>query len=275
MVDKSLARQVDSASGESRFMMLETIREYGLEKLAATEEEPLVRRTHAAYYLVLAEEGAEGADTERFEWRERLKVECDNIRAALRWLLETRDADWGLRFGAALFRFWEAGEHLSEGREFLRKLLALGDPQPTKIRARVLFAAGVLAGEQGDYAAGDLLIQDSLKICQELKDDAGTAVSLNALAVHARRRGDIAASRPLLEESVRLWRDSGDKVAIAKALSNLANVVKMQGDFSTARSLYEDSLSTFRELEDRTGIAWSLNHLGDIAALSGQPAHVQ
>jgi predicted ATPase len=270
MVDKSLMRQVESTTGEPRFVMLETIREYGMEKLAASSEEVLTKRTHAAYYLVLAEEGAsEGTDAESAEWRERLKLECDNVRAALKWLLESGDADWGLRFGAALFRFWETGEHLTEGRDLLGKLLKLGEPAPSKARALALFAAAALAGEQGDYSSADPLIEESLKIYKGLGDHQGLAVSLNALAVHARRRGDLAASRSLLEQSLVLWREIGDPLSVARVLSNLANVVKMQGDYATARSLYEDCLSIFRELGDRTGIAWSLNYQGDVAHEQG------
>jgi predicted ATPase len=271
MVDKSLVRQVESDTGESRFVMLETIREYGLEKLAANvEEEKLIRQAHAAYNLVLAEEGvAENSEAESAEWRKRLNLECDNIRGALNWLIETRNADWGLRFGAALFPFWQTGEHLGEGRELLTKLLKLGDPAPTKIRARALFAAGALAGEQGDYVAADALMEESLKICEVLGDHHGRAVSLNGLAVHARHRGDNATSESLLQESLKLWREIGDQLAIARALSNLASIVKLQGDYEKARALFEDSLSMFRELGDRSGIAWSINYQGDVARDSG------
>jgi tetratricopeptide (TPR) repeat protein len=161
-------------------------------------------------------------------------------------------------------------EYLVEGSDPLGKLLKLeGAAAPTKARARALFAAGVLAGEQGDYPSADTLMQESLEIARRLGDRQGIAVSLNALAVHARDRGDIAASRALFEDSLVLWRESGDQRAVARSLSNLANVVKLEGDFARARVLYEDCLSIFRELSDRTGIAWSLNYLGDVARDQG------
>jgi predicted ATPase len=267
MVDKSLLRQVEQARGESRFVMLETIREYATEKLAASGEEALTKRAHAAYCLVLAEEGAlEGTGAERTEWLDCIEIDHDNFRAALEWLIESADAEWGLRLGAALFRFWEMREYLTEGRDRLGKLLKLGGTSaPNKARARVFFAAGVLAGEQGDYVSADKLIEESLEISRGLEDKHGVAVSLNALAVHARDRGDAAASRSLFEESLVLWRECGDQTAVARSLSNLANVVKLQGDYARARSLYEDCLAIFRELGDRTGIAWSLNYQGDVA----------
>jgi predicted ATPase len=271
MVDKSLVQRVAQANGELRFVMLETIREYALEKLAASGEEASTKRVHAAYCLVLAEEhAAERTGAEGAEWLERFTLEHDNLRAALGWLTNTGDADWGLRLGTALFRFWEMREYLAEGRDRLGKLLKLpGAAAPTKARARALFAAGVLAVEQGDYAASEALVRESLEIARRLGDKQGAAVSLNALAVHARDQGNVAGARSLFEESLALWRESGDQKAVARSLSNLANVVKLQGDYAGARALYAECLLIFRRLEDHAGVAWSMNYQGDVARDQG------
>jgi predicted ATPase len=274
MVDKSLAQQIERTSGESRFVMLETIREYALDKLDASGEKAQTKRAHAAYCLVLAEEEA----TEQIgtEWLERLTSEHDNLRAGLEWLTETGNAEWGLRLGTALFRFWETREYLAEGRDGLGRLLKLaGAVAPTKARTRALFSAGVLAGEQGDYASAETLIGESLGIARQLGDKTGVAVSLNALAVFARDRGDVATANALFEESLVLWRELGDQKAIARALSNLANVVKLQGDHARARSLYAECLSIFQGLDDRTGVAWSMNYQGDVARDQGDSAGAQ
>src|SRR6202022_1530857 len=142
MGDKSLAQQVEPAQGESRFVMLETIREYALEKLEASGEEALTKRAHAAYCLVLAEEEAtEQSGAEGAEWLERFAFEHDNFRAGLEWLTETGDAEWGLRLGAALFRFWEMREYLAEGRDRLGKLLKLaGAAAPPKPAPPLFFS---------------------------------------------------------------------------------------------------------------------------------------
>lgn len=274
MVDKSLLQRVEQTEGESRFVMLGTIREYGVEQLAASKEDALARRAHAAYCLVLAEEGGlDDSGTERTEWQNRMDVEQDNFRAALEWLTQTGNAEWGLRLGAALFRYWEMREQLTEGREWLVRLLSVkGAAARSKARARVLFAAGVLATEQGDYDSAHRLVKESLEIARELEDKWGVAVSLNALAVNARDQGDVATSRSLFEESLVVWRELGDRVAIARALSNLANVRKLRGEYAPARSLYAESLTIFRELGDRTGAAWSLNHQGDAARAQGEAA---
>ncbi len=271
MVDKSLVRQIEQADGEPRFVMLETIREYGLEKMAASGEERLTRRAHAAYCLVLAEEGAaEDGGAGLNEWVDRFQLEHDNFRTALDWLTEIGDAEWGLRLGAALFRFWEMREHLTEARERLGKLLKLPSAsKPTMARMRVLFAAGVLAGEQGDFPVSDALIGESLEVARESKDKKSIAVALNALGLTARDRGDLVGSRARLEESLVLWKELGEPLGVARALSNVANGAKLQGEYGYARALYQECLSIFRELGDRTGAAWAFNHQGDVAREQG------
>jgi predicted ATPase len=277
LVDKSLVQRAEPANGESRFVMLQTIREYSLEKLEASGEGALTKRALAAYCLVLAEEEtAEQSGGEAAEWLERFTLEHDNFRAALDWLIETGESEWGLRLGAALFRFWEMREFLAEGRSRLGKLLNLPRAAaPTKARARALFAAGVLAVDQGDFPSADVLIRESLEIMRQLGDKQGTAVSLNALAVNARDIGDVPVARALFEESLLRWREVGDQKAIARSLSNLANVVKLQGDYAQARSLYAECLSMFEELGDRIGVAWSMNYQGDVARDQGDSAAAQ
>jgi len=270
MVDKSLVRQIEQADGEPRFVMLETIREYALEKLAASGEDAQTRRAHAAYCLVLAEEGsAQDFTVKQTKWLERFELEHDDFRTALDWLTETGNIEWGLRLGVALFRFWEMREYLAEGREQLDKLLKLGGSGAPNARLRALFAAGVLAGEQGDYVVADGLLKESLNIGRLLQDKRSIAVSLNALAVTARDRGELADSRALFEESLAQWRELHDPLAVARALSNLADVVKLEGDYTHARALYEECLSIFRQLGDGTGVAWVLNHQGDVARDQG------
>ena len=277
MVDKSLVQQVEKASGESRFAMLETIREYALEKLAGSGEQASTKRAHAAYCLVLAEEEtAEQAGTEGEVWLEAFAQEYDNFRAALEWLTDTGDAEWGLRLGAALFRFWEAREFLAEGRDALGKLLRLpAAAAPTKARVRALFAAGVLASEQVDYALADALFGESVHIARQMGDQQGVAVSLNAMAVNARQRGDLDVAHALFEETLLLWRGVGDPKMVARSLSNLASVAKLQRDYTRARSLHAECLSIFQGLGDRTGVAWSLNSQGDVARDQGDSAAAQ
>ncbi|MFZ1007273.1 MAG: protein kinase [Candidatus Sulfotelmatobacter sp.] len=265
MVDKSLVQQMEQVDAETRFLMLNTIREYALERLGMSDDGAAARRAHAAYYLVLAEEGAEDVVAHP-EWLDRFDLEHDNFRLALDYLIKTGEAEWGLRLGAALFRFWETREYLTEGRDAIARLLVMeGTAARPKLRARLLFAAAVLAGEQGDYGSGRKLLEESMEICLELNDSRGVAVALNALAVNARDRGEMDTASLLFERCVAIWKDLGDSADIARALSNLANVTKLRGEYTRASSLYDECLTMFRKAGDSAGVAWTLNYQGDVA----------
>jgi predicted ATPase len=265
LVDKSLVQQVEQADKETRFMMLSTIREYALERLAASEDNAVTRRAHAAYYLVLAEEGAEDVGAQP-EWLNRFDVEHENFRVAIDFLIQTGDAEWAMRLGTALFRFWETREHLTEGRDAIGRILAMeGATERPKLRARLVFAGAVLAATQGDYDSARRLFEESLDTCVKLNDKRGVVVALNALAVNARDRGELVAASQLFEQCLGIWRELGDPIAIGRALSNLASVMKSQREYERAFSLFEECLSIFRQAGDRTGVAWTLNYLGDVA----------
>lgn len=269
LVDKSLAQQVELVDKETRFIMLSTIREYALERLAESNDEAATRRAHAAYYLVLAEEGAEEI-TAKPEWLDRFEVEHENFRLAIDYLIKTGAAEWSLRLGAALFRFWETREHLAEGRDAIAKLLAMeGAAMRPKLRARLLFCGAVLAGGLGDYGSAQSLFEESLQACIELNDHRGVAVALNASAVIARDRGQLAAAASLFEQCAVIWKDLGDPANRARTLSNLATVMKMQGEYDRASSLYDECLTAFRHVGDSAGVAWTLNYLGDVAREKG------
>ena len=266
LVDKNLVQRVDRTELEPRFAMLETIREYAIERLTDSGEQSPVRRAHAAYCLVLAEEGnPELSPADRARWLAQCDVEIDNFRFALDWLFQTRDLDWGLRLCVALFRFWDMREHLTEGRARLETVLHMAGADRSKERARVSLFLGALATAQGDYPAAEDFLQQSLSLYEELSDESGIAASLNALAVSARDRGDYASAQSNFERSLACWRMLADRLAIARCLHNLANVVRVRGDYSRARWALHEATDIFEELGDRSGAAWSINQQGDIA----------
>jgi len=265
LVDKSLAQQVEHVDKETRFIMLSTIREYALERLTESQDESATRRAHAAYFVVLAEEGAEGIAAQS-EWLARFDVEHENFRLAIDSLIKNGNAEWAMRLGTALFRFWETREHLAEGRDAIGRILAMeGGASRPNLRARLLFAAAVLAVTQGDYSSGRPLFEESLETCAKLNDQRGVAVALNALAVNARERGELPAASELFEQCLAIWRHVGDAASIARALSNLASVMKSRGEYERASSLYSECLAMFRQAGDSTGVAWTLDYLGDLA----------
>jgi predicted ATPase len=273
LVDKNLIQRMDRARTESRFAMLETIREYAFECLADSDEEPATRRAQAAYCLVLAEEGnPELSMADRAGWLAHCDAEIDNFRFALDWLFETQDLDWGLRLCVALFRFWDMRELLTEGRVRLETILRMAGRERSRERARVLLFLGALASAQGDYPAAERFLEHSRSLYEELADQSGIAASLNALAVSARDRGDYAAAQYNFERSLACWRVLRDQSAIARCLHNLANVVKVRGDYPRAQSALREATGIFAELGDRSGAAWSINQQGDIARAQGDMA---
>lgn len=270
LVDQNLIQRIDRAEGEARFAMLETIREYALERLAESNEGPATRRAHAAYCLVLAEEGnPQLLPPDRSNWLAQCDVEIDNFRYAMDWLFETRDLGWALRLCLALFRFWDMREHLDEGRARLEVVLQMAGMEYTKERAKVSLFIGALATPQGDYPAAEHFLGRSLVLYEDLGDNAGIAASLNALGVSARDRGDYAAAQSHLERSLDCWRNLSDPLAMARCLHNLANVLKVRGDYPRARWALGEATKIFEELGDASGAAWSINQQGDVARAQG------
>jgi predicted ATPase/DNA-binding winged helix-turn-helix (wHTH) protein len=270
LVDQNLVQRVDRAEAEPRFAMLETMREYALELLTESGEHAAARRAHAAYCLVLAEEGnPELSVADRARWLAQCDAEIDNFRFAIDWLFQTLDLDWALRLCVALFRFWDMREHLTEGRIRLEAVLRLAGAECSKDRARVSHFLGVLAAAQRDYPAAEHFLRQSLSLYEELRDESGIAVSLNALAVVARDRGDYFAAQSNFERSLACWRMLSDRLAIARCLHNLAHVVRVRGDYPRARWALGEAADIFEELGDRSGAAWSTNQLGDLARAQG------
>jgi predicted ATPase/DNA-binding CsgD family transcriptional regulator len=287
LLDNSLLQQTEQAGDEPRFVMLETIREYGRECLEASGEREEIRRAHANYSVALAEEAEPKlCSAERENWVHRLERDYDNIRAALSWSVERKEAATALRLGGALWQFWLLQGHLSEGRKFLEKALAIGVPQAGRltgtesgglttqvssaVRAKALGGAGVLAHYQGDYRQAKVLCEESLALFRELGDKRGMVASLNGLGLivgqATRARNDYAVARALHEESLAIVREQGDLWGIAETLWDFARVAFYQGDYTAGNPLWEESLAIFRELGDRRRIAEILGSLGGYMA---------
>lgn len=270
LIDKSLIRQVDDGADEPRFRMLKVIREYALERLRESGEEDATRRNHAAYCLVVAEEGNPELDEgKRAEWLALCDIEHDNFRAALDWLFQHSDLGWSFRLCLALFRFWDMREHFTEARARMEGILRLSGKEFQGERAKTSHYLGAVVTALGDFPAAISYLEQSLSLYKRLGDRHGIAVSLNALAVSALEGGDYFSAKQGFEESLVYWREVDDRVAIARCLHNLANVAKARGEYSSARSALSDATQIFEELGDRNGAAWSVNQQGDVAREQG------
>jgi predicted ATPase/class 3 adenylate cyclase len=261
---KSLIRQSDDPDSEPRFAMLETIREYALERLGEGSEMACQRRRHATYFLAVAERAEPQLHgPEQRHWLNRLEVEHGNLRAALQWTVQEDEAEIGLRLGGALAHFWEVRGHHTEGRAHLTRVLQLTGarafPAP---RANVLRNLGFLAHDQGDYAEARACHQESLAIMRDLGDRRGVARAQAGLAWVAFQVGDFALSRTLQEESLAIMRELGDREGAALALNGLGYIASVQSNHAEARTYHEESLAIMRDLGERRAVARSLAHLG-------------
>ncbi len=270
LVDKSLVRRAE-VNNEMRFMMLETIREYGTECLKATGQQAEFRQTHADFFLAMAE-GERSHGLREEAWYNRLELEHDNLRSTLGWLAESGETERTLRLAGALGMFWCTRGHFTEGRKWLQSALSgCGNAQP-RTRTRALRAAGLLAQYQGDYSQARSLYSEGISICRSVGEKLGLASLLSSLGTLARTEGKHTEAHSLAEESLAMYREAGDKRGIASSLNYLGSVAFTQGDYALARSLYQESLATFRELGDKQGVAASLINLGNIAHQSGDYA---
>jgi predicted ATPase/transcriptional regulator with XRE-family HTH domain len=289
LIDNSLLKNVETAGGEPRYIMLETIQEYATEKLEESGEAGRLQGEHSVYFMTVAEEAElylKGPEQQ--EWLDRLEDEHDNLRSALQWARESDDDEaviTGLRLGGALWQFWTVRGYLNEGWQQLSGLLmaaaksaegneegrlkARESPAFKANKAKALNGAGILADLLGDYVSARSVHEEGLALRRELGDKKGIAASLNNLGSLAQQQGDYVSARSLYEESLALKRELEDRWSIAISLSNLGLVTQQQGDYVSARSLYEESLSLARELEDKVGIAISLNNSGLVAHLQG------
>jgi predicted ATPase len=234
LVDKSLLKQEAQADGEPRLLMLETIREFGLERLAESGEAEAMRRQHAAFFLRLSEEAyPKMLSAEQSTWYRRLEVEHDNLRAALRWTLESQEAQMGLRLAGALFAFWRSCNHSREGRSWLEQVLAQpGAKAPTAARAKALFGAGTMAFFQGDFPAARQLLEESVMVGQEL-GAAGMrnlAHALTTLGHAILLQGDPTTARELAGEDLRLFQEVGEASYTGRFLKQASDEREKEGE---------------------------------------------
>jgi predicted ATPase/DNA-binding XRE family transcriptional regulator/uncharacterized protein HemY len=284
LVDKSLVQVVDEREdGEegARYSLLETLREYGLERLEASGEEETISQRHLHYFVMLAERAEERMrGPEQQVWLDRMEREHDNLRAALGRALERGDTEAGLRLTNGAWRFWHVRGHLAEGRKWLETFITLdtnqGKPRPVgAARAKAISYLGNLVFDQGDFAHAITLQEASLVDWRELGDRSGMAITLNSLANAVIYQGNYTRALALYEESLALRRELGDKYAIAIVLNNLGYVADGRGIYAQAEQYHQESLALWREFEDNIGIADSLQSLGELALHQGEYGHAQ
>jgi non-specific serine/threonine protein kinase len=271
LVDKSLVTTQEESDSSLRYLLLETIRDYGQERLGEAGEADAVGERHAAYFHALAvraEPELQGPG--QAAWFDRLERDLDNLRVALRRFLDRGADARALEMGGALWRFWWVRGLWSEGREYFRLALR-GDPGAVSpsVRTKALYGAAVLASGQADYAAARGLLEESLGIARAHGDRSAVALALFEQGNIANDHEDLATARRLYGESLEIRRGLNDRRGISSALHNLGVVAAAQEDYGEARKLYEEALAFHRELGNRAWEAASLNGLGGVALYQG------
>ncbi|MBL8115709.1 MAG: protein kinase [Acidobacteria bacterium] len=270
LADKSLLVKSRGASGEMRFAMLETVREFGLEKLAGSGQEKRVRQAHAAHFRTLAEGARESlAGEDQPAWLSRLEDERGNLRSAIAFSASENDAETALSLVASLFWFWYLRGHYREGRTLLDRVLARFPDAPEATRLPALLSSGSLAFLTCDYGRAEMLLAEAAELARALSDKTALASALRYLGSLSRERGDVERALALHEESGTLSEEQGDVRGAARARNLWAFASWIAGHFPAAEAASMDTLQAFRKLGDREGITWSLLNLAACALLSG------
>lgn len=272
LVDKSLLLPAESATGEPRFVMLETIREYGVEQLAISGEEEHVRRRHARWCLAMAERAEPFWLTGKQPlWLEVLEEEQGNLRSALAWSLEREDSDLevGVQLAGLLYMFWLSRGRLREGAHWLERSLQRGAGAPAAVRARAQLHFGQLTSSLGNGGDAEAALKEGVALCREAGDEKYLGAGLTMLGVLAEDRGEYDRATQLLDEAVALQRARQDSKMVAFALQHLGLVTYGLGDLSLAETRCNEALALQRDLGDKHGAKASLIYLAIIACALG------
>jgi predicted ATPase len=268
LVDKSLIR----SDGE-RFTMLETIRDYAAEQLTECDEEDEYRRRHAMYFLAVAEQvEAEQLDAGPTGWRERLRPEWDNFRAVFTWSLETGEYELGLRLAGAVSFAWLDRNLLAEGNRLFAALLPAAPDADELVKAKALFAWGMIASVQSDWGRTQDLGHEALAIFRRRGNVLGSAWTLTNLAVVPLEFGRAEEARAMLDEADALFRSEGREGGLRRIGHLYAQVAAETGDTERARKELRESAEDSLVAGENFSAATTLHSLGDVELVEGEIA---
>jgi predicted ATPase/class 3 adenylate cyclase len=280
LLDVSLITVTEGADGEPRVGMLETIREYALERLQRAGDLDDARRQHARHYAGFAERACEKLrGPAQLASLDQLEAEHDNLRAALAWSLDARAAGpagdheraaIGLRLVQALAPFWYEHGHATEGRRWLEQAIELASDDAGAQLAKVAHWLGVLLQQQSENLAAVPLFERSLAIWRDLGDREQEARELNSLAVTHRHLGDPGTARSMFEDSIAIARDLGSGVLVASRLTNLAHLEIDAGNLDRATQVLREALALDRAHGDMLGVAIDQQSLAMISLRAGR-----
>jgi tetratricopeptide (TPR) repeat protein len=270
LVEQSLVRPDASRDDSPRFSMLETVREFGLERLAASNEIERVQRRHVNWCVTLAESAIPHYHGPHvFTVLDQLETESDNFRLALAWSIERNESQTALRLAYGLWRFWWMHGHLSEGRSWLERALATSGPAPPDLRSKVLAATGYFARIQGDFERAHELGEQGIALARRHDDYHAMSGALDLLGLISFDRGDHKRATAFHAEALALDRQQENAHRIAVHCYNLAVNSLATGDLDQAEAYFEETLSIWKSRDDAWGTARALIGLGRLASARG------
>ena len=265
LMDNSLVNPPEEVAGEPRLGMLETIREFAHERLADSGEADAVSSRHAQYYGSLAKQAElELLRPAQLAWHARLEVELDNMRAAMGWAMEHGQYTCALRIATALWRLWWTHGYWHEGLQWVKKGLADAQAIPDTLRAKALTQAGWLTRDLGDYTQGIAMLQESLTLWRQIKDQGGIALILDILGTTVMRQGGYPEATIMLKEAYHLGQQLGDPLRTYDTLAKLGLAAAENGDSQRAIEIYLESLALARAAGDDHHVAKILSNLGAV-----------
>ena len=276
LADKSLLQVDRELYGSQRYELHELIRQYAHERLLETGEMDVLRERHHNYFLQLAEEAElklQGA--EQIDWLNRLKADHDNLRTALAWSMSNK-TEAGLKLVATIWWFWRVCGYVSEGCDWIEKLLALPDAMPlTSMRAKALHGQAFLESIRYNDAKARALYEQSLALYTDLGDQLGIANALNGLGFITRRQPDWKAAARFFEKALKIGSEIGNKYVTAAALEGLGLTALRECHWQESRNFFEQFLTIERELKNMAQIATALRRLGNVDFYQGDIAVAQ
>jgi predicted ATPase/DNA-binding SARP family transcriptional activator len=266
LVDNSLLRQVPTHDEAPRFEMLDTIREYGRRLLDDGGELAASQRSHARYFLDLAERAETGlAGKEQSLWLDRLELEFANVQAVLDWALEWGEIELAVRLGSALWPFLWLRGHFTEMRWRLDQALARRSLLPASLQTNLLVARGAIASLDGEHQGAMSLYQEAFSVGRDSLGLGQVTQMLRSMAIALSRAGEYERATELLEESLALSREMNSPAEVTAALRGLAKMALHIREYDRAEDIYTEALVLGRGHGDRQAVAWALYGLSEVA----------
>ena len=252
---------------KERYRILESIRQYGIEKL--TDEYGIYLR-HLDFFVELSKKALPELNNENGKsWIDIIDDDHNNFISSIEWSVSNENSDKGADLAAALLNYWNTTGNYSTGIRLIQNILQSSGSIDKSTKVKIILRLGVFKRYHGDFEQAKKYSEESLIISKEIGDKKGIAESINSLGNISNYQGDLEQAMKYYKESLAIFKEIGDKIGIAGSIQNLGMIMRNLGDYEQAKKLYEESLAMGKEIGDKNRIADSINNLGYVAVIQG------